>query len=69
MADDKKIKQLEKLIAEYEKLSKTKYEFNIDTSNLKQVESQIRVVTGALKEAERETAKIKPRPSTFNGRH
>jgi len=59
MADDKKIKELESLIAKYEKLTKTKYDLNIDTSNLKQVESQIRVVTGALKEAERETAKIK----------
>ena len=58
MADNKKIKELESLIAKYEQLTKTKYDFNIDTSNLKQVESQIRVVTGALKEAERETAKI-----------
>ena len=58
MADDKKIKQLEKLIAEYEKLSKTKYEFNIDTSNLKQVESQIRVVGRAVKDLKDETAKL-----------
>ena len=58
MTDDKKIKQLEKLIAEYEKLSKTKYEFNIDTSNLKQVESQIRVVGRAVKDLKDETAKL-----------
>jgi hypothetical protein len=58
MADDKKIKQLEKLIAEYEKLSKTKYEFNIDTSNLKQVESQIRVVGRAVKDLKDEAAKL-----------
>ena len=58
MTDDKKIKQLEKLIAEYEKLSKTKYEFNIDTSNLKQVESQIRVVGRAVKDLKDEAAKL-----------
>lgn len=58
MADDKKIKQLEKLIAEYEKLSKTKYEFNIDTSNLKQVESQIRVIGRAVKDLKDEAAKL-----------
>jgi len=58
MADNKKIKELENLIAKYEQLTKTKYDLNINTSNLKQVESQIRVVTGALKEAERETSKI-----------
>lgn len=58
MADDKKIKQLEKLIAEYEKLSKTKYEFNIDSSNLKQVESQIRVVGRAVKDLKDEAAKL-----------
>lgn len=58
MADDKKIKQLEKLIAEYEKLSKTKYEFNIDSSNLKQIESQIRVVGRAVKDLKDEAAKL-----------
>jgi DNA repair exonuclease SbcCD ATPase subunit len=58
MADDKKIKQLEKLIAEYERLSKTKYEFNIDSSNLKQVESQIRVVGRAVKDLKDEAAKL-----------
>jgi len=58
MADDKKIKQLENLIAEYEKLSKKKYEFNIDTSNLKQVESQIRVVSGAIRDLKDEAAKL-----------
>lgn len=58
MADDKKIKQLEKLIAEYEKLSKTKYEFNIDSSNLKQVESQIRVVGRAVKDLKDEAVKL-----------
>jgi hypothetical protein len=58
MTDDKKIKQLEKLIAEYEKLSKTKYEFNIDTSNLKQVESQIRVIGRAVKDLKDEAAKL-----------
>lgn len=58
MADDKKIKELERLIAEYEKLSKTPFKINIDTSDIKQVESSIRVVKGAVKDLKNEAAKL-----------
>ena len=54
MADDKKIKELESLIAKLEKLTKTKYDLNIDTSNIKQVNSQINVLNRAIKDAEKE---------------
>jgi hypothetical protein len=64
MADDKKIKELESLIAKLEKLTKTKYDLNIDTSNIKQVNSQINVLNRAIKDAEKEVASL---DNTFNG--
>lgn len=63
MADDKKIKELESLIAKLEKLTKTKYDLNIDTSNIKQVNSQINLLNRAIKDAEKEALSMK---STFS---